>query len=204
MTSLNYFQNKKLLNPECLVSRPLLSEERINLADANILILGQAGHGKDTFAKCLCEASNNILTSCSSSWFMAERVMREMAQSGYKHYSNLEACYYDRNNHRSYWFNVIRDYNEKHGLHHLAKELTSEYNIYTGMRNPQEYIAALDADIFNIIFYVDAEERVGNVNENHNTIELNSEMLVISNDNDLADLQWIAQDLLKKLFIMKH
>jgi len=198
------FAGLKLVNPFYCSNHEIKQEEKLNLNGVKILILGHAGHGKDTFAEMLREASGNILTSCSSSWFMTEYVLGKFekcaAQPNFSPYKTKEECYNDRYNHRSFWFECIADYNKEHGMAHLGKELTRCYNIYTGMRNPHEYVACIKENVFDVIFYVDASDRVPLEDKSSNQMNFSHEMFAVDNQSNLENLKQQAENIIEGLF----
>ena len=123
-----------------------------------ILVLGDGEHGKGTFCKLLKEAYN--LTSMSSSMFAAERFLFEKLRLKYG-YESFDECYDDRRNKRSEWFEEIKNYNG-FNLARLATELTSQYDIYDGMRNIEEFDACQIRcePIFDLVIYIDASKRL--------------------------------------------
>jgi hypothetical protein len=203
-----YFEGKKLLNPAHIVTNTDSKDNLIDPYNCSILILGHAEHGKDTFVKYLVEASDNVLTSCSSSYFMADYVFKDMLNRNYisiNKYKDKEDCYADRRNHRSFWFNSIKDFNESKGLHSLAESLTEEYNIYTGMRNIQEYYACIiEADIFDLIIWVEASERKPLEHSSSISVKYSNEMLLAMNNTTLKDLKYTAFDMYETLFQVKQ
>jgi hypothetical protein len=202
-----YFENKKLLSPHHIISNLNNEDNLLDPYNCSILILGHAEHGKDTFAEYLIEASNNVLTSLSSSYFMADHVFQDMINRKYpsaKNYKNKDECYADRRNHRGFWFNSIREFNESNGLHALAEMLTAKYNIYTGMRNIKEYYACLQSDIFDLIIWVEADVRKPLECSSSITITQCGEMLIVRNNGTLEDLKHVAFDIYKNLFKVKQ
>ena len=119
-----------------------------------ILILGYARHGKDTAAEHLRDAHG--VRFHSSSWFLAENVVRpELAGRGL-FYDSPEDCYADRVNHRALWREIIEDYNRDDPAR-LAKAILADADCYVGMRMAREFWAS--RALFRRIFWIDASAR---------------------------------------------
>lgn len=119
-----------------------------------ILILGHARHGKDTVAEILRD--HHGFDFRSSSFFLAEKVVRPaLAERGIT-YASLDECYEDRVNHRALWREIIADFNgDDPAL--LAKSILAECDVYVGMRTDREYRASLP--LFDVVVWVDASRR---------------------------------------------
>lgn len=118
------------------------------------LILGYAGHGKDTAAEYLRDRYG--IEFRSSSFFLAETVVRPALECRGIAYPTVEACYADRGRHRSLWREIIEDYNRDDGAR-LAKAILAEADCYVGMRMRREYEAS--RALFNAILWIDASGR---------------------------------------------
>ncbi len=125
----------------------------MNLRKPRLLVIGHARHGKDT----VCEALVDRLgyTYTSSSWFAAEKFIFEHMEG----YQTVQECWDDRVNHRALWHDMIRHYNSP-VLSRFAQELYSEYDIYCGLRNREEYYAILKDCRPDHIIWVDACNRL--------------------------------------------
>lgn len=116
------------------------------------LILGHAGHGKDTFAS--THAKENELTYSSTSYLIGkEAVYPHMI--GY--YSSYSDCFKDRANKRKVWFDLINSYN-KQNPGKLVEYVLEHSNYYVGMRDIGEVEKC--AHLFTKIFYIDSYPRV--------------------------------------------
>jgi adenosyl cobinamide kinase/adenosyl cobinamide phosphate guanylyltransferase len=71
-----------------------------------LLVLGNARHGKDTFAEILRD--NFGLKFISSSQAAADIFIYDELSEKYD-YKTSEECYEDRSNHRAEWYNMICD-----------------------------------------------------------------------------------------------
>lgn len=118
-----------------------------------LLIIGHARHGKDTVCEALVERLGFSYTS--SSWFAAEKFIFDHMGG----YQTVQECWDDRVNHRALWHDLIRQYNSP-VLSRFAKELYSQYNIYCGLRNREEYYAILKDCRPDHIIWVDACNRL--------------------------------------------
>lgn len=142
---------------------------------SNRLILGDGGHGKDTVADILCNA-NKTLRTIASSKFAAQKFMIDVMADKYNiYYKNFEECFIDRRNNRKIWHEEIALYNTPDKAK-LAREILKDYDIYTGMRCDQELTAVLKADLFDLIYWVDAGDRVPR--ESKDSIKIDYEMVL--------------------------
>lgn len=151
-----------------------------------LLVIGYAGHGKDT----VCELIEEIYgyTFVSSSFFCADKVVRpELVKQGVVYGSLLE-CYEDRKNHRSVWFEAIKRYNSEDNSR-LGREITSEYDIYCGMRNHLELEACSDAEIFDHIIWVDSSERLPDEPASSCTVDRTMCDITLDNNGDEIQLR---------------
>lgn len=121
---------------------------------ANILIIGKGGCGKDTAAEIICSLYG--LSFVSSSRFACKKCIFPVLAQKYG-YQSYDQCYEDRRNHREEWKELISAYNSP-DKSKLARELLKEFEIYVGMRCPDEFEAA--KELFQEIYYIDADERV--------------------------------------------
>lgn len=119
-----------------------------------ILIIGHARHGKDTAAEHLRDAHG--LTFHSSSWFLAENVVRPALAGRGMFYESLEQCHADRVNHRALWRALIEDFNAEDPAR-LAKAILASADCYVGMRQARELWAS--RALFRRIFWIDASGR---------------------------------------------
>lgn len=112
-----------------------------------ILIIGHAGHGKDTFANILFDLYG--LNFKSSSFAAAEIFIYDILKDIYG-YKNMDECFIDRVNHRAEWYDLIDVYNLKDGAR-LAKKLLEDSDIYVGMRSDREIKACKEQKIFDLV-----------------------------------------------------
>ena len=114
----------------------------------NLLVIGHGRHGKDTLCETLRDGFD--LDFVSSSEYCAKNVVWPVMR--HYPYINWQECYADRHNHRDEWFNIIADYNKKEP-DRLTKAILSEYDIYCGMRNIEEFEVAKQH--FDLIVWVE-------------------------------------------------
>jgi len=114
-----------------------------------ILILGDARHGKDTFAKILEELFGFNFVGSSE---MALNVfLYDTLIEKYKlPYTTKEEAFKDRVNHRDKWFNEITEFNRGDKLR-LVKCILEEADIYVGLRSDVEVEAAIEKGMFDYI-----------------------------------------------------
>lgn len=117
----------------------------------DLYIIGEGGHGKDTFAEYLSRVSG--LGFVSSSWFMAERVVFPALKDRHG-YTTVKQCFDDRRNHREEWYNIIAGANPTGS--ELSSALFKEHPIYVGLRNKRELDAVLGDSRFKpCVIWVD-------------------------------------------------
>lgn len=165
-----------------------------------ILILGHARAGKDTVASIFADLTG--MTFCSSSWFVADKVIYPALKNKYG-YISTEQCYLDRFNHRTEWKDLISEYNSQDKAR-LAKEILLTNDIYVGMRKLDEYLECLKQDIFDLIVYVTAEPRL---KEDDVTMEIpfdsaTQELIFNHKEHDYGFLKFQVQALIEKYHLV--
>jgi len=121
-----------------------------------LLILGHGRHGKDTFAEILRDEFSLMFESSSQA--AADIFIYDVLKDKYK-YKTSEECYEDRSNHRAEWYNLIRDYNNEDRAK-LAKGILGRADCYVGMRDRGEIDECMKQELFDLIVWVDASERL--------------------------------------------
>lgn len=121
-----------------------------------ILILGNARHGKDTFAEILRD--NFGLKFKSSSVAASEIFIYDVLKEKYG-YETSDECFEDRVNHRQEWHELIVEYNEDDRAR-LAKNILKDADCYVGMRSGLEIDECKRQGLFDIIVWVDASDRL--------------------------------------------
>ena len=115
----------------------------------NILILGDARHGKDTLADMICEEWG--LTQESSSKAALRIFLYKKLYDKYGLlYGTTEQAFNDRINHRDKWFNEICEYNRDDKTR-LVKEILKISDIYVGLRSDVEVEQAIKENLFDMI-----------------------------------------------------
>ena len=125
-----------------------------------LLIIGKARHGKDTVANGLAKRLGLTFKSSSMAAldiFLYDKLNELRRWSGLKPYQSKDEAFEDRVNHRELWFNLIAEYNALDKAR-LAKDIMQEADIYVGMRNMDEFVAA--RPIFDLVIWVDGERRL--------------------------------------------
>lgn len=151
------------------------------LIEPKLMIMGYAEHGKDTICKLL-----EIIfgwTSIQSSFFANEHVVYPILKDRYC-YSNSLECYNDRRNKRQEWYELIKAYNTPDGCR-LARDLYSQFNIYNGVRNIEEYEAIKNAKLFDYSIWVDASDRLPIESEESCTVKPRDADIVFNNNDPL-------------------
>lgn len=151
-----------------------------------ILILGDAQHGKDTLAD-LIFAEHKLL--CESSSMAALRIfLFDTLRLKYGLvYDSLEDAYEDRVNHRSKWFDEIKEYNREDKTR-LAREILETSDIYIGMRSIDELKQAKKEGLFDLYLGV-FDYRKPREDSSSNTIDVFEHSdIVLMNNTTIEDL----------------
>lgn len=161
----------------------------------DLFIIGEGGHGKDTFTEFLSEESG--LGFVSSSWFMADRVVFPALKDRYG-YTTVKQCFDDRRNHREEWYNIIAGANPTGS--ELSSALFKEYPIYVGLRNKRELDAVLGDSRFKpYVVWVDRSEVLEPEPATSMSLTKECANLVIDNNGCLVDLEAKAENLAQLL-----
>jgi len=160
-----------------------------------ILVLGKGRHGKDEFSKML-----GLPFKSTSQAALDEFVWEEW---GRRNYLNKERCFSDRHNARDIWFNLYCDYNYFDKAR-FAKKVVETQDIYCGMRCKDEVQECIDQEIFDLIFWVDASERI-EYDEGEDSCTVTADMCdkVIHNNGTLEDLLFEAEKVRFAINIMR-
>lgn len=145
------------------------------------LIIGDGRHGKDTAATYLCEMLN--LRMLSSSEFANERCVYPVLKDKYG-YETPDECFQDRHQHRAEWKQLISEYCNP--PERLVEELLEHADVYVGLRDRLEYVAA--RNLFDVVIWVDASDRLPPEDSNDLTPE-DADVIVNNNGTEL-DLYW--------------
>lgn len=158
-----------------------------------ILILGHGRHGKDTTAEIISEIMG--LKFISSSRFVAEEIIWPMW--GQERYATFEDMFEDRVNFRATWKNLILAYNTPDLTRTTRTMLERGYDIYVGMRDPDEYISSKDQ--FDLILWVDRSKECPPEDKSSMGIVFNPSQMVIIDNNE--DLQFLNNQI---IFLQHH
>lgn len=165
----------------------------------NILIIGYGNCGKDTAAEYWRD--NFGMTFMSSSWAAGEIFIFELLMKKYN-YASKEECFADRRNRRDEWYDLICWYN-KDDKTRLAREILSKTGAYIGMRDRPEVLECKKQNVFDIIIWIDAEERVGKESEDSCTVTKEDADIIITNNGTEAEfkekLNKVGKIIFKKL-----
>ena len=148
-----------------------------------LLIISGKRSGKDTLAEYWRD--NFGLTFKSSSEAANEIFIFDKLKNKYG-YKTLNECFEDRVNHRSEWYDLICEYN-KDDKARLAKEILKISDCYVGMRDDKELQECELQQIFDLVIWVDASERVED--EGSDSMKITKEWAdVIIENNDSLEL----------------
>lgn len=151
----------------------------------NLLIIGPARHGKDTLAEILKEHFG--ISFISSSQACADIFIYNELKDKYG-YKTPEECFEDRVNHRPEWYQMICDYN-KDDRAKLAKEILKYNNTYVGMRDWEEIVECKKQNLFDLIIWVDASERLPEESSDSFNITKKDADIIIENNTTLEDFK---------------
>ena len=160
-----------------------------------LLVVGHGRHGKDTVCEMLETYS---YTFQSSSKFCSELFIFDELKDNYG-YTDEEACYSDRHQHRTEWYNMIHNYC-RDDLARLGRNLFAKHDIYCGLRNKREFFAMKNEEIFDYAIWVDRTD--------HCHLEPGSSMSIeqwmcdytIDNNGDLDRLKKNVDILMRTIF----
>jgi len=151
----------------------------------NLLIIGHARHGKDTVAELLKEYYG--INFISSSQACADIFIYNELKDKYG-YKTPEECFQDRINHRDEWYQMICDYN-KDDKAKLAKEILKYNNTYVGMRDWTEIQECRNQNLFDLIIWVDASERLPQEDSSSFNITKQDADIIIDNNGTYEQLK---------------
>lgn len=160
-----------------------------------LLVVGHGRHGKDT----VCELLEQYgYTFQSSSKFCSELFIYNDLKHQYG-YDDEEACYADRHNHRTEWYNMIHNYC-KDDLARLGRNLFAEHDIYCGLRNKREFFAMQNEEIFDYAIWVDRTDHLPAEDPNSMSIEQWMCDYTIDNNGSLERLKSNVSTLIRTIF----
>lgn len=161
-----------------------------------VLIIGYKRSGKDTLAE-IWEKRFGIKFESSSMAAARLFIYDELKD---KHdYSSFEECYEDRMNRRKEWYDLITNFNSEDPAR-LAKIMLETSDVYVGMRSDIEVDSCKEQKTFDMIVWVDAEERVGKESTESCTVTKEDAYILITNNGTEEDFRVKAIKLGEILF----
>lgn len=154
-----------------------------------IMVCGYARHGKDQF----CEYMG--IPFDSSSHVALDKVIWEAMGN---QYATKEECYEDRVNNRSTWYNLILQYNTPDKTR-LCRDIFENNDIYCGIRDREEFLAAKQQKLFDISIWVDASGRIPPESSNSCTLTPDDCDIIVTNNGSLYDLEMKARRIAQTL-----
>ena len=154
-----------------------------------IMICGHARHGKDQ----LCEFMG--ITYRSSSEVAIDAVIWDAMGHNY---SSKEECFEDRVNHRTEWYNLIKEFNTPDRTR-LAREILSTNDVYCGIRDREEFLQARAEGLFDLAIWVDASKRMPLEPAKSISLKATDCDIIIDNNGTLDELRSKADALKKAL-----
>ena len=148
-----------------------------------LLILGHCRHGKDTFAEILQE--NFKLKFKSSSQAASDIFIYNELKYKYQYENEIE-CFEDRVNHRKEWYDLICEYN-KFNRARLAKNILKTSDCYVGMRDISEIKECVNQNLFDLIIWIDASERLPLENSGSFNIDKSCVDIIIENNGSYEE-----------------
>ncbi len=150
-----------------------------------LMIMGHAGHGKDTACKILKD-DHGLTWQSSSDAACAHVVYPAMKeQCGYQ---TIEECFNDRHNHRPTWYQLIQQYNQPDPAT-LARKIFADHDVYCGIRHQDELKAARDANLFDFTIWIDASDRLPAEPDTSCTVSSTDATFVIDNNGTRQQFQ---------------
>lgn len=157
-----------------------------------VLVLGHGRHGKDTFAEMLGITFESSSQSALDI-FLFDVLNDYREDINIPLYETKLQAYEDRVNWRSMWHEEIARYNTP-DKSKLAKGIMSRNDCYVGMRCNQEYIACMDEELFDVVFWVDASKRKPLEGSDSFNIDFDEEnMILIDNNSSIEELVKTAE-----------
>lgn len=163
----------------------------MQLNPLKFFVVGYGRHGKDTFAEKVWGPGIP-----SSSMVCAEDVAFPVLRDKYG-YKNPQECFDDRHNHRSEWYEAIKEFNTP-DLTALSRVIFAKFPVYIGIRNHEEMLAYAAAERC-LIVWVDRSEVLPPESTESMTITKDMADVVIDNNGSLLYLD-IQIERFKRLF----
>lgn len=150
-----------------------------------LLIIGHARHGKDSMAEILQE--NFGLKFKSSSEAASEIFIYDELKEKYNYKTPTE-CFEDRVNHRAEWHQLICEYNVDDKAK-LAKGILKYADCYVGMRDYREIKECINQNLFDLIIWVDASERLPLEDSSSFNIDKEDADIIIDNNGTYEEFE---------------
>lgn len=150
-----------------------------------LLLIGHCRHGKDSMAEILQE--NFGLKFKSSSQAAAEIFIYDALKEKYG-YNTPEECFEDRVNHRAEWHQLICEYNIEDKAK-LAKGILGYADCYVGMRDYREIKECINQNLFDLIVWVDASERLPLEDSSSFNIDKEDADIIIDNNGTYEEFE---------------
>jgi hypothetical protein len=150
-----------------------------------LCIIGSARWGKDSLAELLNEEFGYTFESSSQS--AADIFLYDALKDKYG-YSTPEECFEDRVNHRQEWYEAICEYN-KDDRARLAKGILERSDCYVGMRDRDEIEECLRQEIFDLVIWVDASERLPEEDASSFNIDKSCADIIIENNGTFEEFK---------------
>lgn len=148
------------------------------------VIFGHKRHGKDTVCEYLEKRFG--LTFISSSEYACDKFLFDELKDQFN-YTNKEECFADRYNHRKIWYECIKAYNTPN-LSRLGRELFSQYDIYCGIRDLEEFNVLVYEGLVDLSIFIDASERKELESSESMKLSKRDADIIIENNGDLSEL----------------
>ena len=123
----------------------------------------------------------------SSSYFAAEEFIFDALKDKYG-YDNVGDCFLDRHNHRSEWYDLIREFNSE-DLTRLSTQIFKTNDCYVGIRDANELAAAKVKWPCCLVLWIDADGRVEPEDEQSCTITKDQADMIIENKGSIEDFE---------------
>ena len=160
-----------------------------------VLIIGHARHGKDTVGELFEEYAG--MKAISSSYILAREFLADLMNTKYgQKYQTFEECFEDRSNFRKEWYDEITAYNTPDKTK-TARLILQFADIYVGMRNSDEAYACIDQDLFDLVIWVDASDRLPLEPKSSFNIDKSIADIIIDNNGTLNQLKRRIKRLIK-------
>ena len=160
-----------------------------------ILIIGHARHGKDTVGELFQKYAG--LNAISSSEILVKEFLFDLMNSKYgQSYQTVEECFNDRFNWRKEWYDEIIAYNTPDKTR-TAQLILKHADIYVGMRSNDEVRACIAKDLFDIVIWVDASERLPLESSESFSIDKRVADIIVDNNGTPVELKFKIYRLIK-------